>query len=81
MAGFNIFLNLFEKIQGDAIEVVSIGTSSPKADKQINSLQYGTADVLVISYDQLKIRIEKLLKVACATSSFDVLMLAVLSTL
>eukprot|EP01105_Mastigella_eilhardi_P027712 TRINITY_DN8706_c0_g1_i1.p1 TRINITY_DN8706_c0_g1~~TRINITY_DN8706_c0_g1_i1.p1 ORF type:complete len:893 (-),score=240.89 TRINITY_DN8706_c0_g1_i1:49-2727(-) len=53
----------FKKWLGDQVQVVGIGESSKTADSKINALQYGDASVLVISYDQLKIRAKKIYEV------------------
>ena len=51
-----------KKWLGDEIKVSAIGDSSKAADHQVAEMMYGESDVLVISYDQLKIRLEDVIK-------------------
>eukprot|EP00727_Mastigamoeba_balamuthi_P011178 m51a1_g6683 putative snf2-related domain-containing protein (1688) ;mRNA; f:232670-239767 len=52
----------FHKWLGDAVQVAAVADSSAKSVKQLTDISYGSADVLVISYDQLKIRIDEIAK-------------------
>ncbi|ELP93312.1 lymphoid-specific helicase, putative [Entamoeba invadens IP1] len=53
--------NEFKKWLGDkAPRVVAIASSGKKADQAMSDMEYGYAEVLVISYDQLRIHIDKI---------------------
>lgn len=47
-----------EKWLGDRVKYIQIGESNKKNGAKIGKLQYGEFDVLIISYDQLKIAIK-----------------------
>jgi len=52
-----------KKWLGDGIHVVAIGESTKTGLSKLSELQYGKADVLIISYDQLRIYCEDICKI------------------
>ena len=56
--------NEFKKWLGDkAPRCVSVASSGKKTDQALSDMEYGYAEILIISYDQLRIHIEKIEKI------------------
>ncbi|KAF2078535.1 hypothetical protein CYY_000160 [Polysphondylium violaceum] len=55
--------NELKKWLGDGISPVAIGESTKTGLSKLSELQYGKADVLIISYDQLRIYCEDICKI------------------